>query len=216
MKKFDDIFYTIEFGENDDPLQIQDLLRMNGSTASIAQVWKNIFVKEYLKEEYFKNGISKIVASGLLEEAVLPKTTNVELLFKVMKALLSNLNPQNELIIIDNYVFPNNCDTDYINNFALLFQGLPNTFKSLIIITKPSYNQTLFNDFKTQFPNSQFQINIKTSSEFHDRFWIVDESKGLFVGTSLNGIGKKYSLADYLDKDDIKIIVDELKTLNLL
>jgi hypothetical protein len=33
------------------------------------------------------------------------------------------------------------------------------------------------------------------SSEFHDRFWIADGARGLFVG---NGLGKRYALADYL------------------
>ena len=46
---------------------------------------------------------------------------------------------------------------------------------------------------------------------FHDRFWIANECCGFIAGTSLNGIGKKYSSINIMDKDDVINIVKLLQ-----
>jgi len=50
-------------------------------------------------------------------------------------------------------------------------------------------------------------ISTKYSDVFHDRFWIADEVRGVFVGTSLNGIGRRYAIIDYLQQRDVVDIV---------
>ena len=51
--------------------------------------------------------------------------------------------------------------------------------------------------------NTSIKVSQKYTDDFHDRFWIIDDKKGLFIGTSLNGIGKRYSLIDYLQDSDV-------------
>ncbi|MBZ5763059.1 hypothetical protein LAV84_26320 [Rhizobium sp. VS19-DR104.2] len=47
------------------------------------------------------------------------------------------------------------------------------------------------------------QIKDSISDEFHDRYWLdIDSAKGIVVGTSLNGIGKKISMIDYATSAD--------------
>jgi hypothetical protein len=52
------------------------------------------------------------------------------------------------------------------------------------------------------------QIKDSISDEFHDRYWInIDNAKGVIVGTSLNGIGKKISMIDYATSADSREII---------
>jgi hypothetical protein len=62
----------------------------------------------------------------------------------------------------------------------------------------------------------KIDATLKMTDDFHDRFWIADKAKGLFVGTSLNGIGKKYALVDVMRDEDTATIVKELRRVNLL
>ena len=54
------------------------------------------------------------------------------------------------------------------------------------------------------------------TNDFHDRFCIADEVKALFIGTSLNGIGRKYALADFMEDEDTATIVKELRRASLI
>ena len=61
--------------------------------------------------------------------------------------------------------------------------------------------------------NPNISINTKYTKIFHDRFWIVDSKKGVFVGTSLNGIGRRYAVIDWLQEDDAKEITQRYSQL---
>ncbi|OOE39103.1 hypothetical protein BZG06_15875, partial [Salinivibrio kushneri] len=60
--------------------------------------------------------------------------------------------------------------------------------------------------------NSKLLVRDIITNDFHDRFWINPvNQKGLIVGTSINGIGKKISLVDKLQDQDVEVILNELK-----
>jgi hypothetical protein len=54
------------------------------------------------------------------------------------------------------------------------------------------------------------KVIVKSSEDFHDRFWIVDEVKGFIIGTSINGIGRKHFFIqdDYLSPEDTQCILN--------
>ena len=85
-------------------------------------------------------------------------------------------------------------------------------------ITCPKYNTDLFSDFKESLIrlNPELSVVCKTTKEFHDRFWIIDRTKGLFIGTSLNGIGKRYALVDIIRDNDTKDLMNALMKLQLV
>jgi hypothetical protein len=39
----------------------------------------------------------------------------------------------------------------------------------------------------------------------------METNTGVFVGTSLHGLGKKYTIIDYLEKEDIAELINILK-----
>lgn len=51
---------------------------------------------------------------------------------------------------------------------------------------------------------------VHKSEDFHDRFWIVDKSRGVVVGASLNGLGSRLFLIDELKGADVAAILQEL------
>jgi hypothetical protein len=94
---------------------------------------------------------------------------------------------------------------------------LPGSFP-LILVTSPNYDLQLLTDLSAQVspPGSNCQIVHRISNTFHDRFWIADWQRGLFIGTSLNGIGLRYALADYMHENDVRDIVAALVSEGLL
>jgi hypothetical protein len=64
--------------------------------------------------------------------------------------------------------------------------------------------------------NPHISVEHSKSKYFHDRFWIADDLRGIFVGTSLNGLGKKYALVDNIRDSDTNSIVEELRRLELI
>ncbi|MEO8778611.1 MAG: hypothetical protein ABI389_08055 [Rhodanobacter sp.] len=64
----------------------------------------------------------------------------------------------------------------------------------------------MHNVFSTVVPG--IQINDVVTEDFHNRYWIDGEStKGVVVGTSLNGIGKKIAMIDHARSADSREIV---------
>lgn len=171
-------------------------------------------------------GPSYVLSLVRLQEAVLPKadTSNkkiLDLLVGTLRDKLVDLAPSQSLILIDNYIFtPNIRDRQgYLEMFEDIFGPVVGGIKEVRFVTSPShYDNLLYQDVAQLLSslNTQLHVECGTTKDFHDRFWIVDEVKGLCIGTSLNGIGKGYALVDNMSDEDTKTIVGELRRLKLL
>ncbi|EQH20700.1 hypothetical protein QKY_3091 [Clostridioides difficile DA00211] len=109
---------------------------------------------------------------------------------------------EKDLIIVDNYILPNRYDEHYKTMLLKILNGC----KKITIITS-DYNEELYSFVKEIL---DIDIEIKISKNFHDRFWLTD-NKGIVVGTSLNGIGKKFCLIDKLKDADLKELKEIIK-----
>ena len=75
-----------------------------------------------------------------------------------------------------------------------------------------AYSHSTYSDLWEPFFDRLKSINpsIQTegieSNAFHDRFMLADGQRGAFIGTSLNGIGRKYALIDYMRDEDAQEI----------
>jgi hypothetical protein len=175
------------------------------------------------KQLIMEKGPSYVLLLERLQEAVLPKTgtrDTRDLLIRVLSNQLQALSPSKDLIIVDGYFFSTgSCDeADYLDMFREIFGPVVPKIEDVRFITKPKYDRTLYQSIEQVLTGLNPHINIshKTTDDFHDRFWIVDKTRGLFVGTSLNGIGRRYALTDYMRDDDIVAIVKDLQRLSLL
>lgn len=117
----------------------------------------------------------------------------------------------NELIIIDPYLFSTD-DMTYCNLLGKIIQK--SKAKLVIVVTdKRHYKEKSLNVVKSKI---NIPLEEKFSEDFHDRFWISNRTKGFCTGTSLNGVGKRISLINVIEDDDIKDIVEELKKQHLI
>jgi len=165
-----------------------------------------------LREE----GATGILSNERFTEAVLPQVplADIPLLIRTLNALLLRLSPQDSLTIVDPYFFAEKGHVkEYMGVFEGIFQPIASQLNSIRFITQARFNSNLYSRVEAALLgwNPGLQITHRASELFHDRFWIVDEARGMFVGTSINGIGKRYALADYIREDDVAAIVDELR-----
>jgi hypothetical protein len=171
-------------------------------------------------------GPSYVLSLVRLQEAVLPKTDTgnekvFDLLVGTLRCKLVDLAPSQSLTLIDNYIFtPNIRDRQgYLEIFEDIFGPVVGSIKEIRFVTSPNhYDNSLYQDVTRLLRrlNPQLIVECSTTRDFHDRFWIADETKGLFIGTSLNGVGKRYALVDNMSDEDTKAIVGELRKLDLL
>lgn len=84
-----------------------------------------------------------------------------------------------EIILIDNYV-----DINTLNILSKRNNGV-----NINIFTSGKGNLTIkdINKFNTQYPT----LVVKTNTDFHDRFLILDEMEVYHIGASIKDVGKK-------------------------
>jgi hypothetical protein len=153
----------------------------------------------YAREYVLKNGIDTLLnlKDSLSTEDVHGKISDVDAKTNVFHEQFKCLDfPEKceSLMIFDPYIFHQKYDTDY----------------ELIFITNSNYNTELYSNIKKKI---QSKISIKIIDDIHDRFWIVNNSKGILIGTSLNGFGKKYTITNPLKEHDIQDILKIIKNI---
>ena len=86
---------------------------------------------------------------------------------------------QKKLILIDNYV-----DVNTLNIICKKNSGV-----DVLIATagKGSLTMKDINKFNAQYPS----LSVKTTTDFHDRFLMIDDKEGYFIGASIKDAGKK-------------------------
>ena len=167
-----------------------------------------------------EKGPRYILSLERLQEEVLPKIGSIDLLIKVLSNYLQALSPSKDLTIVDRYFFSvkSSDRAEYLCTFREIFGLLIPKVAMVRFITKPDHDRALYKDIKSVLIDLNPEINVvhKMTNDFHDRYWIADEVKGLFIGTSLNGIGRKYELTDFMKDEDTAIIVKELRRASLI
>ena len=115
------------------------------------------------------------------------------------------------LIIIDRYMFPNKYDDDYIINLVDILASCK--ADKILFITSNNYNQILFSNVKSKLGKLNKNCCLIISEEFHDRFWFSPKRGGFYMGTSLNGIGKRISSINKIPPYDFSQLIAHTKEL---
>lgn len=166
-----------------------------------------------LKEEldsYYENIDNKQSNVSLVEEVVYKYTETLKVVFIVRKKLNELSGSIKKLVIIDPYFFPYSYSKNYIDTIIDILKPLELNIIH-VITSKKNTNYDLKNKIQSRLDNSSIELTY--SNDFHDRFWIVNDENGFLMGTSLNGLGKKFSIIQKLDVDDVTAIIHEYKRL---
>jgi len=107
---------------------------------------------------------------------------------------------QNKLVLIDNYV-----DTNTLNLLCKKNKGVP-------VIIAGSGNGSLTSKDISKF-NAQYQgLTVKTRTDFHDRFLIIDDTEVYHIGASIKDAGKKsFGITKIEDQALIDSIINKVR-----
>ena len=62
--------------------------------------------------------------------------------------------------------------------------------------------------FNAQYP----KLSVKTTTDFHDRFLIIDKTEVYYIGVSIKDVGKKsFGITKIEDKDLIKSLLNKVR-----
>lgn len=105
-----------------------------------------------------------------------------------------------EIVLIDNYV-----DINTLNILCKKNKGV-----DIVIATSGKGNLSTkdINKFNAQYPN----LSVKTTTDFHDRFLIIDKAEVYHIGASIKDAGKKsFGITRIEDKDLIKRLINKVR-----
>lgn len=128
-----------------------------------------------------------------------------------LREAIRRQRPTKSIDVVDAYIFPKKHDSDYFDFFFEVFSSCFRQVKEIRIFTKRDHNKALAKKIKDRVRSELGKnINIIHTSDFHDRFWVVDDARGVYIGTSLSGVGRKYTLFSDLSTEDARDIVEAL------
>ncbi len=107
---------------------------------------------------------------------------------------------QSKLILIDNYV-----DVNTLNILCKKNSGV-----DVLIATagKGSLTTKDINKFNAQYTS----VRIKTTTDFHDRFLIIDDKEGYFIGASIKDAGKKsFAITKIEDGNLVQDLINKVR-----
>ena len=105
-----------------------------------------------------------------------------------------------EIILIDNYVD--------VNTLNILCKK--NKSVDVVIMTAGKGNLSTkdITKFNAQYP----KLSVKTTTDFHDRFLIIDKVEVYHIGASIKDAGKKsFGITKIEDKDLVKSLVNKVR-----
>lgn len=105
-----------------------------------------------------------------------------------------------EIVLIDNYV-----DINTLNILCKKNKGV-----DIIIVTagKGKLSTKDINKFNAQYP----KLSVKTTTDFHDRFLIIDKAEVYHIGASIKDAGKKsFGITKIEDKDLIQSLINKVR-----
>lgn len=125
-----------------------------------------------------------------------------------------------DMVIVDPYFFASTSDTSYPQLIHDALKPVLATLRSLKVVTLPNkVDQSLLVQVNTLISQTAPSIAMThaTSRSFHDRFWInPNKGTGFICGTSLNGLGKKYTLIERMQSEDVADVSVALKNEGVL
>jgi len=163
----------------------------------------------------------KFEGMEILNEEFIPKNLSDSQIINIIGERVRDITRDGILIIIDQYIFPQNYSLGYLELLTSILKK-ENIYKNIIfIVSDREFNNDLYNSFleeaiKKNIVRDKRNIKYVFSREFHDRFWITPSEEGFICGSSLNGIGKKYSSIYDLSKEDCKEIMSTLRDKKLI
>ena len=199
-----------------DPKGLERALAPLGLEAHVTPRFE--LVEAEIKKLLLEHGVSYVWQLVPLQEDLMTPSQNRPALAAVLKKMIRKLAPKQDFVIVDRYLLPKQSSNDYLNMLFDIIKPIVRRTQQLVIITASNYDNSIWDKLRERLHtlNPNCHVAHRCSENFHDRFWIADNKRGLFLGTSLNGLGRRYALVDYLAASDVQEIITALKAEKLL
>ena len=164
------------------------------------------FREEFLNH-ISEHGLSSLYNFSISMEDITTPSMSVDEIKEVFFKFVEKLDGAKNIIIIDPYFYASS-NNSAISIFREALSLISGKLEAIHFVTNGRNNdrKSLIHNVVRSIKNS-ISINDIVTDKFHDRFWINPEDrKGVVVGTSLNGIGRKIALIDALNENDVEEI----------
>lgn len=217
LLNFDDTLFGIRDG-----VKYEDLRTIYKHIENLGYELKTLnrgYSLEEVQEKLLTEGPSAFLRLTRLQEDILPKAPPKKAWQSVAERL-ALLGPAKDLTIVDPFLFSETMKAHQIPQYSQQLAALIGpilTSNASITCVVDKLNKDVLRATEAQLALSRPDVSIsaKQTNHFHDRFWIADRSKGVVVGTSLTGIGKRVCFIDALSATDVGSVVDELGGLGI-
>ncbi|MCC5901620.1 MAG: hypothetical protein JJT87_06810 [Halomonas sp.] len=171
------------------------------------------YFRDDFVNEVVKNGFGSMLKPSIVMDDITTPSMHFDDVEKVFHKFVETLKPIEVLFVVDPYFYPKKLDVDEVSKkFVGLISPIVNELKEIVVISNGKNKSSVFSYIDNlQVVNKMLKVSNYFSEKFHDRFWLNAEGgRGIVVGASINGIGKKISLVDKLARSDVQKILNEL------
>ena len=164
-------------------------------------------LRPHIQQHIIEFGLSSLFYNHMTCDAITHPGFTTDEIEAIVLGIMSKLDGVKHLLIIDSFFYDDKPDCLLL--LEKIVSSMSSKLEKVTVIThgkRVSMRPGMHNVFSTVVPG--IQINDVVTEDFHDRYWIdVENTKGVMVGTSLNGIGKKVAMIDHANVADIREIV---------
>ena len=164
-------------------------------------------LRPHVQQHIIEYGLSSLFYNHMTCDAVMHPGFTTDEIEAVVLGIMSKLDGVKHLLIIDAFFYDDKPECLLL--LEKIVRSMSSKLEKVTIIThgkRVSMRPWIHDVFSTVVPG--IQLNDVVTEDFHDRYWIdVENTKGVMVGTSLNGIGKKIAMIDYASFADTWEIV---------
>jgi hypothetical protein len=160
------------------------------------------FFRQEFLEHITEHGFSSLFKFDILMEDIISPSMSVNEIENVLAKFIGKLQGAKKLVIIDPYFFAKSANNDVGALFSKLLKPISGNLEEICFVTNGRRNEAKSDILSAV--DSTIKVHNVNTDEFHDRYWIdPDNNKGVVIGTSLNGLGKKIALIDSLSEADV-------------
>lgn len=164
-------------------------------------------LRPHIMQHIIERGLSSLFYNHTTCDAIMHPSFTTDEIEAVVLGIMSKLNGVKHLLIIDSFFYDDKPECLLL--LEKIVRSMSSKLEMVTLIThgkRLSMQPGMHNVFSTVVPG--IQINDVVTEDFHDRYWIdVENTKGVMLGTSLNGIGKKIAMIDHANVADTREIV---------
>lgn len=154
------------------------------------------------------------------DHVVVPNRNRLKVRRDALEVLRKFASSADELVLVDPYFYGGEAlaAASYVEDL-IRATGLRRTaLRKLTVIfnSKAGNTSSIIKKFKAACSDHRINLNIFDTDVIHDRFWIANKSKGILIGTSLGGLGKKLCFITNMDPFDLSETIQFLEEQKLL